>query len=314
VGEPTNKVFSADTKERVPNTRPESFSRSKGELEKVVFDEAPARLDGAEIGRVMTADEKARRERCLTVQQFGEAWTSGKLYERHGDVNGLRQKKSASNDAHRLAAYVYPLIGAKPVAEVAEEDIERILARAERKARRKLGRPWRKAARLQLYQVLRRLFDLAIRPGRLRADSPVSESLRPGRDDPKLFGFLNPSELLALLPDARARGAGAARRPGRGEGRSAHAARRGRRQRAGAPLPRPAGDVRYVGDAGGTWRWLDQRPHGAPDAGDAAALRAPRAARTLSDLDYKPFPDLAKAIPELAKRPANVIPIRRSRK
>lgn len=147
----------------------------------------------------MTADEKARRERRLTVQQFGEAWTSGKLYERHGDVNGLRQKKSASNDAHRLAAYVYPLIGAKPVAEVAEEDIERILASAERNARRRLGRPWRKAARLQLYQLLRRLFVLAIRPGRLRANSPVSESLRPGRDDPKLFGFLNPSELLALL-------------------------------------------------------------------------------------------------------------------
>jgi hypothetical protein len=37
--------------------------------------------------------------------------------------------------------------------------------------------------------------------------------------------------------------------------------------------------------------------------------RYARAARTLSDLDYKPFPDIAAAIPELNKRPANVVNI-----
>ena len=35
--------------------------------------------------------------------------------------------------------------------------------------------------------------------------------------------------------------------------------------------------------------------------------RYARAARTLSDLDYVPFPDLAKAVPELQELPENVI-------
>lgn len=153
----------------------------------------------ADVQRELAALEKADRERRLTVQQFGEAWTDGTLYERFGDINGLKVKKSAKTDAHRLKAYVYPEIGAKAVADVTEHDIEHVMREAEKKAKQKLGRPWRKASRFQLYQVLRRLFDLAIRPGRLRADSPVSDYLRPGHDDPKLFGFLYPSELLALL-------------------------------------------------------------------------------------------------------------------
>lgn len=40
--------------------------------------------------------------------------------------------------------------------------------------------------------------------------------------------------------------------------------------------------------------------------------RYARAARTLSDLDYVPFPDLSKSIPELAALPSNVVPIKRS--
>jgi hypothetical protein len=39
-------------------------------------------------------------------------------------------------------------------------------------------------------------------------------------------------------------------------------------------------------------------------------LRYSRAARTLSDLDYKPFPEIGKAIPELGDLPMNVISIR----
>jgi len=148
----------------------------------------------AELAQRLAGEQKARQERRLTVQQFGELWTSGKLLERHGDVNGLRQRKSAKLDGHRLAAYAYSEIGKTPMADITEEDIERVMAAAERKARKKYQRPWCKVARFQLYQVLRRRFELAIRPGRLRADSPVSEYVRPGRDDPKLFGFLYPSD------------------------------------------------------------------------------------------------------------------------
>lgn len=161
--------------------------------------EAVSQRARSDVAAQMAAVEKAERERRLTVQQFGEQWTSGALFETYGDVNGLKVKASAKSDAARLGAYVYPVIGSKPIADVTETDIEEVMRQAEKKARKKLGRPWRKASRFQLYQAMRRLFDLAIRPGRLRSDSPVSEYLRPGRDDPKLFGFLYPNELVALL-------------------------------------------------------------------------------------------------------------------
>jgi integrase len=348
-----------------------------------------------EVSSQMSEEAQARRERRLTVKQFGESWTTGTLYERHGDVNGLRIKKSVDDDRHRLTSYVYPVIGSKPVAEVTEEDIERVLATAERKVRQRLGRPWRKAARFQLYQVLRRLFDLAIRPGRLRGDSPVSEYLRPGRDDPKLFGFRYPTELVTLLkckavPIERRVLYALAVYTGLRKGSlyaltwdgvdfkhrtltslhsktglpqlfeipetltdllaAWHAYQKGpkgiapvvqrlqTREREArvlrddlitAKIKRPS----LLGTGGDnvqplrfhdlratfvTWAmregrgdgWISDRTgHLTPEM----RARYARAARTLSDLDYKPFPDIAKAIPELAKRPSNVVPLRRSK-
>jgi integrase len=151
----------------------------------------------AKVAAELAAGEKAARERRLTVQQFGELWTSGELLKRFGEVKGLRAKASAKDDEYRLKRYVYPEIGGLCVADVTEQDIERVMASTTRRKRGK--RPLRQASRYQLYQVMRRLFDLAIRPGRLREDSPVSEYLRPGRDSHKLFGYLYPSELLTLL-------------------------------------------------------------------------------------------------------------------
>jgi len=53
--------------------------------------------------------------------------------------------------------------------------------------------------------------------------------------------------------------------------------------------------------------WISDRTgHLAPEM----RARYARAARTLSDLDYKPFPEIDKAIPELAELPANVIPLK----
>ena len=149
--------------------------------------------------RVRAEVERQKATTMLTVRQFGELWTSGELYRRHGEVRGLRLKRSADDDAWRLAAYMYPLIGDRPVASVTELDIERIMAEAPKTYRRKTGREMRQATKFQVFQVIRRLFDLAIKPGRLRKDSPVSADLRPSRGKPKLFGYLYPSEVLSLL-------------------------------------------------------------------------------------------------------------------
>lgn len=77
--------------------------------------------------------------------------------------------------------------------------IEQTLATAARVAVRKRGKPWRAANKLQVYQVMRRLFDLAIKPGRLRRDNPVSTDLRPRKDAPRLYSFLYPDEFVRLI-------------------------------------------------------------------------------------------------------------------
>jgi integrase len=144
--------------------------------------------------------EQQRLAARTTVKQFGQMWTSGDLLRRYGEVRGLKDKRSVSDDKYRLEAHVYPYIGATAVADVTEQDIERTMARAAEAAQKKRkGRPWRQATKFQLYQVLRRLFDLAVKPGRLRADNPVSTDLRPRKDGQKLYSFLYPAELQALL-------------------------------------------------------------------------------------------------------------------
>jgi integrase len=127
---------------------------------------------------------------AATVREHFNAWTSGELYRAHGPVNGLRVKASADSDAWRAGRYVFPGIGAKPIVDVTGEDIDRIMA----------GIPDELAGtRVKVYALLRRGFDLAIMPGRLRADNPVTRYHRPARSAPKLFAYLFPEELFAVL-------------------------------------------------------------------------------------------------------------------
>lgn len=149
----------------------------------------------------------APRGARTTVREFGEDWTSGKLFARHGEVCKLDDKATADTDAKRLKAHVYPFkcdgmavaLGDMPIADVSDVDIEKCFAAAATKAHARRGKPWRKATKFQLYQVTKRLFDLSIMPGRLRTTNPVSRAHKPGKDKAKLYLFLYPAELLALL-------------------------------------------------------------------------------------------------------------------
>jgi len=161
---------------------------------------AVSERERARVSAELAAEEKSRREKRLTVEQFGEQWTSGQLFETHGEINGLKEKASAKDDAYRLGGYVYPVIGKKPVADVTEQDIEQIMREAQSRAKKiATKKQLRPASRFQLYQCLRRLFDLSVRPGRLRESSPVPSHVRPNKGKPKLFAYLYPAELLTLL-------------------------------------------------------------------------------------------------------------------
>jgi hypothetical protein len=73
--------------------------------------DAIAERERARVDKELAEDKAGGRSLRITVQQFGELWTSGKLYERHGEVKGLRVKRSAKSDETRLKAHVYPFIG-----------------------------------------------------------------------------------------------------------------------------------------------------------------------------------------------------------
>lgn len=166
-------------------------------------DEALARQMAKDLSTLVRGDtyeaDVARRDARIRVRAWGLHWTSGGLYREHGNIKRLRPKASARDDANRLELHVYPYIGDMAVADVREQDIEQAFKRAGEEAIKRNGKPLRSATRTHIYQVMHRMFDLAIKPGRLRADNPVSEDLRPEKDAPKLFAYLYPSELIAVL-------------------------------------------------------------------------------------------------------------------
>jgi integrase len=130
-------------------------------------------------------------EAIITVRQLGEAWTSGEMLKKYGQLNGLRMKRSMKTDRYMLRRDVYPILGDKHVVQVTDTDIDSVMAKAPSE--------WSPRSRQKLYLLLHRLFDLAIAPVRLRKDSPVTSYHRPRIGRPKLFSYLYPKELLALL-------------------------------------------------------------------------------------------------------------------
>lgn len=141
--------------------------------------------------------ERVRHE--TKVEAFGAEWTSGRLYRKHGEVKRLKIKKSAADDVRRLEQHVYPYLGRMAVAAVTEQDVEQAFAKAWAAYRERYGQEPSSGTKRQVYMVTHRLFDLAIKPGRLRKDNPVSDDLLPAKGAPKLYSYLYPSELLALL-------------------------------------------------------------------------------------------------------------------
>ena len=126
----------------------------------------------------------------VTVKMHFQAWISGDLYRQHGPVNGLKIKASAESDGWRAGKWIEPLIGHLAVTAVTEQDIERVIAKIPDE---------RAGTRLQVYGLLHRGFDLAVRPARLRADNPVTGYQRPPSPARKLFAYVFPAELLSVL-------------------------------------------------------------------------------------------------------------------
>jgi len=170
--------------------------------------EAISERERERVRKEMAEREKLAVSKRLTVQQLGEAWTSGKLHDEHGEANKLREKRSAPEDKYRLAwacKVKMPTgrtFGDTLVLEVTEADAQRVMVQAQKLAEAERGIKWRPATKLQLYSVLHRLFELAVIPCRLRqrGSNPFTPELRPRMPQGDLlFQWLYPDELLALL-------------------------------------------------------------------------------------------------------------------
>ena len=148
------------------------------------------------------ASRAAASETVKTVRELVDDWTSGALFQRYGAVNRLRPIASAKINAWTLAKYALEVptrgsrgvrFGDLPVPSVTAEDVGRIMAA--------LPRHHAAQTRVHMYQRLRRIFDLAEYPCRLREENtnPVKRYMRPERDEEKLYCYLYPAEVLALL-------------------------------------------------------------------------------------------------------------------
>jgi integrase len=178
---PLKKMSEAMAKEKA------AYYSEQAKLGILVFDVEPARASAP--GGAIT-----------TVREFGEAWTSGGLLKTYGKVNRLRVKAGAEIDQWCLRKNVYEVktrgnagapFGDLPLADVTEDDVGKVMAAQPPKSRAE--------TLIKQYNRLHRLFDLAIFPLRARKDNPVTRYLRPEPDADKLFCFLYPTEMLALL-------------------------------------------------------------------------------------------------------------------
>lgn len=125
----------------------------------------------------------------VTIQQFGEQWTKGKLSERWPDH--IKQKRTAEKDRQRLELHVYPVVGSLTVSEFRLEDAERVMSR--------LPAALASATRRQVAQLMHRLMGMAVYPARLRSTNPLPKGFLPKIRTSKAFSYLYPTEDAALM-------------------------------------------------------------------------------------------------------------------
>lgn len=142
---------------------------------------------------VRSVDEIIRAAGTLgggqTVKQFGETWTGGNLSRQHPDH--VKPKSTASDDAQRLAKYVYPVIGSMAVRLVRLEDGERVMAR--------LPPGLSSALRRHVAQAMSRLFTLAVYPAKLIPVHPFPKGFLPKLGPGKAKQYLYPDEDAKLM-------------------------------------------------------------------------------------------------------------------
>lgn len=128
-----------------------------------------------------------------TFEDVGKLWTSGELAREYPDH--VKVKRSGERDRQRLEAYVYPLVGAVPIADFTLDHAETIMRALPPK---RVRTP---ATRRHVAQIIHRVLSLAVFPLRLRTANPLPRGFMPklNKAKGKAKGWLWPAEDARLL-------------------------------------------------------------------------------------------------------------------
>lgn len=128
----------------------------------------------------------------LTFQEVGEKWTNGEIHLLAPDH--VKKKRTAKDDALRLAKHVYPHLGSYPVASITLQQCEEVLAA--------LPKELSPGSRRHVGQLIAHVLTLAAHPLRAIEASPLPKWFIPKLRRRKAKTWLYPSEderLLATL-------------------------------------------------------------------------------------------------------------------
>ena len=157
--------------------------------------EAMAALGRAVDGYVGGALELSRSSSAggatgpLTFKRFAERWTTGDLHREFPDH--IASKKTADEDAGRLARYVYPVVKELPLASFTLDHALEVMRRVPRE---RSG-----STRRHVAQLLVRILSLAVYPCRHIKASPLPRGFLPKVGAAKALAFLYPDEDARLM-------------------------------------------------------------------------------------------------------------------
>lgn len=141
----------------------------------------------AAIARAV-GEGRANAGDVVTVRQFAQRWTSGELHRAHKDY--VKAIDHTDNES-RFEIHICPIIGDRPIAELALEDGERVMA--------SLPEGLSAGTRRQVAQCMYRLSRLAVYPAKLLALPPFPVGFLPKLARPKAAPFLYPAEEAQLV-------------------------------------------------------------------------------------------------------------------
>ena len=167
--------------------------RARAILERAAASEGKALAGVVRIVDALCKGDLApvRREvvNATTIKAIGDRWTSGELAREHPDH--VRLKKSADDDAERLALHIYPVVGDVPIGDFTIDNAEAVM--------RAIPEGRAKATRRHVAQLLHRLLGIAVFPLRLRASNPLPKGFLPNVGPAKAKAWIYPDEDRKLL-------------------------------------------------------------------------------------------------------------------